>query len=48
MAETTATLKEVREYFGLTMPEFRKQWTELDSESKTQLRDGIGNGTLTY
>ena len=46
MAE--ATLKAIREFFGMNMAEFRKEWTALDSESKTQIRQGLSDGTLTY
>lgn len=44
----TATLKDVREFFGMDLKTFRAEWTALDSESKTQIRDGIGDGTLNY
>lgn len=46
MAE--ATLKDIREFFGMTMPEFRKEWTELTTEDKSQIRSGLTDGSLNY
>lgn len=43
-----ATLKEVREYFGMTTPEFRAEWVPLPDSDKAELKAGIGNGTLSY
>lgn len=45
---TLATMSEVRIYFGMNATEFRAEWTKLTSESKTQLRTGLGNGTFNY
>lgn len=39
----------VKEYFGYkSMAEFRKDWSELTDQDKTDLREGIANDTLTY
>lgn len=52
MAETkTATLKQVTDYFrkeGQTLKGFTEEWKALSEEDKEQLKEGIGNGTLTY
>jgi hypothetical protein len=54
-----ATIKQVADFFkigngtvsddvrnGLTA--FAKEWKELSTDSKNQLKAGIGDGTLTY
>jgi hypothetical protein len=48
MAE--ATLKEVREFFGMSLPEFRAEWTQggLTADDKAQIRAGLADGTLSY
>ncbi|NEB04524.1 hypothetical protein [Streptomyces sp. SID13726] len=46
--ETLASLKEVREFFGIDLKDFRAEWTVLDEESKREIREGIGNGSFTY
>lgn len=48
-----ATLKDVVDYFGKEtfnggLAEFRRQWTELSETDQTQIKTGIGDGTLTY
>jgi hypothetical protein len=50
---TAATLTQVHKYFqgedkDYNLAKFRAQWAELSNDDKTQLREGIGNGTLTY
>ena len=49
MAE--ATLKQIADFFrkeGETLSQFAAEWKALPEEDKAQLREGIGNGTLTY
>lgn len=54
MAE--ASVKDVRDFFEMTMPEMKREWMgvgedpskKLTDEDKKQLKEGIGNGTLTY
>ena len=45
-----ATLKGVREFFGMTVGQFRDEWTKqgLTDQDKREIREGIGNGTMTY
>lgn len=42
------TLKEIREFFGMSMPEFRAEWTALSSEAKAQIKAGLSDGSLNY
>lgn len=46
-----ANMAEVFKFFaqnGYTMEKFRNDWRALTDQDKTDLRNGIGNGTLTY
>jgi hypothetical protein len=49
-----ATIKAVRDFFneGSTQPlgvrEFTDQWKLMSDTDKEQIKEGIGNGTLTY
>lgn len=46
-----ATLKQISDFFkipGYTLKEFKKDWESLTDQDKTDLKEGIGNGTLTY
>ena len=43
-----ATLKEVRDYFGITGKEMIAEWRKLTDADKRELRAGLGDGTLTY
>lgn len=44
-----ASLSQVREFFGIEQAgTFRKEWTALSEQDKSDLRNGIGDGTLTY
>lgn len=44
-----ATINEVRAYFDIaTAAEFTKEWRALSDADKTDLKTGIGDGTLTY
>lgn len=46
MAE--ATLKEIREFFGMDMPTFKREWLKLTAQDKAQIKAGLTDGTLTY
>lgn len=41
-------MKEVMEFFEMTVGEFRREWAKLTDQDKVQLRTGVKNGTLTY
>ena len=46
-----ATLKTIADYFklpGETLKNFRDQWEALSDKDKEDLKNGLGNGTLTY
>jgi predicted nuclease of restriction endonuclease-like RecB superfamily len=46
-----ATLKQVTEYFrreGETLKGFTEEWKQMSETDKTQIKQGLGNGTLTY
>ena len=52
-AEKTAqaTLTQVTGYFrltGQTLKGFTEEWKALTEQDKDDLKNGIGNGTLTY
>lgn len=49
MAEK-ATVKDVKEFFGMTLTEMKNEWVKggLTAEDKEQIMVGIGNGSLTY
>lgn len=44
-----ATMVEVMRFFDYkNAAQFRKDWAELHGDDKEQLKNGIGDGTLTY
>jgi hypothetical protein len=49
-----ATVKDVKEFFGMTLGEMKDEWMgkgdgpKLSDQDKQDLMEGIGNGTLTY
>lgn len=46
--DDAANLGTVAKFFGGNLAKFRKEWELLTLEDKTQIRNGIGNGTFTY
>lgn len=46
MAE--ATLKEIREFFGMDMPTFKREWLALTPQDKAQIKAGLSDGSLSY
>jgi hypothetical protein len=48
MAE--ATLKDVAAFFEMPVGAFRDEWVKggLTEQDKNEIKEGIGNGTLTY
>jgi hypothetical protein len=47
-----ATIKVVMDYFGRkpgqTLKDWTEEWKALSEESREQIKEGIGNGTLSY
>jgi hypothetical protein len=47
-----ATIKDVADFFGKlpgqTLKGFSDEWKALSDEDKSQIKEGIGNGTLNY
>lgn len=45
-----ASLKIVREFFGMNVGTFRDEWTKqgLTDDDKRQIRKGLADGTMTY
>jgi hypothetical protein len=48
MVDTQVSLQTIREYFGMTGVQFRKEWTQLTAEDKDHIRTGLTNGTENY
>ena len=43
-----ATLLVVRNFFGMSMAEFKAEWPKLTTEDKAQIRKGLTDGSLNY
>lgn len=44
-----ATMVEVKDFFEYKkLSDFRADWNLLSDQDKSELKKGIGNGTLTY
>jgi len=43
-----ATIKQVTDFFGMKLAEFRDEWQQLSDDERQQIRQGIGDGSLTY
>lgn len=43
-----ATLKEIMAFFGMAPSEMTKEWKSLTDKDKEQIKNGIGDGSLTY
>jgi hypothetical protein len=48
--ERVANVKEIKDFFGMTLPEMKKEWINggLTDADKEQLAKGIGDGSFTY
>lgn len=46
MAE--ATVKTVREFFGMSLAEMKKEWVPMPPKDKAEILAGLTDGTLTY
>jgi len=42
------TIKDVMAYFGMTATEFAREWKACSQVDKQKIKEGIGNGSLTY
>lgn len=48
-ASRPATVKEVKDFFGeKSISKFTTEWKALTEQDRADLKNGIGNGTLTY
>lgn len=46
-----ATLKQVADFLrkeGESLSQFSAEWKSLSEDDKVQIKEGIGNGSLTY
>jgi hypothetical protein len=46
-----ASLKQIADFFrkdGETLSQFAEQWKALSDKDKTDIKAGIGDGSLTY
>lgn len=48
MSENNATLKDVMAFLGMTPSEFTPEWRKMTTQDKADLRNGIGDGSLSY
>jgi len=44
----TATVKTVREFFGMTLAEMKAEWIPMDKADKDAILTGLTDGTFTY
>lgn len=43
-----AGMKDVREFFGMSLPEMKAEWVSLPEKDKAEILAGLSNGSLTY
>lgn len=43
-----AGMKDVREFFGMSLPEMKAEWVSLPDKDKADILAGLSDGTLTY
>lgn len=49
MAEQkSAGMKDVREFFGMTLPEMKSEWVPLSDKDKAEILAGLSDGSLNY
>lgn len=41
-------LKQVMAFFGMTSQEMSREWKRLDARDKVEIRNGLGDRSLTY
>lgn len=42
------SIKDIRDFFGMTAKDMIKEWKLLSEGSKDQIRQGLADGSLTY
>lgn len=40
--------KLVKEFFGMTLADMKREWIPMSHEDKAQIEKGLRDGTLTY
>ena len=43
-----ASMVDVMKYFDIKIGQFREEWSQLTDADKTQIKEGLENGSLTY
>lgn len=43
-----AGMKDVREFFGMSLPQMKAEWVPLPEKDKAEILAGLTDGTLTY
>lgn len=43
-----ATVKEVKEFFGMTLAEMKAEWVTLPSKDREDILKGLSDGSLNY
>jgi hypothetical protein len=43
-----AGMKDVREFFGMNLPQMKAEWIPLSEKDKAEILAGLSDGTLTY
>lgn len=43
-----ATMKQIKDYFGLSSKEMADAWRMMTDKDKADLKNGLGDGSLTY
>lgn len=43
-----AGMKDVREFFGMSLPQMKAEWVTLPEKDKAEILAGLSDGTLTY
>jgi hypothetical protein len=43
-----AGMKDVREFFGMTLQEMKTEWIPLPDQDKEEILAGLSDGSLTY
>jgi len=43
-----ANVKQIKDYFEMSLPEFKREWLALPEKDRKEIAEGIGNGSLTY